>query len=464
MTADRRALGTVAAVVASVCVVAIASRVVFGPGYLGYDAAWALVWGGQLADGALPDYEAPVAPTPHPLANLAAVPLSLLGDGGVTALIVGSYLAWAALLACVVALGGRLGGWIAGVVAAVLIASIGVLQREVAFASIDVPFLALIAAAGWLEVTRPRRGWSVLAVLALAGLLRPEAWLLSAAYLVWLHPRRWTKAGVGFAVAGPVLWMASDLLVTGNPLFSLVGTRALAADLERPTGLRTAIFALPSALESLLGVWLLVAGLLALLAGLVLARKRFAGLAVVFGLGLATFAALGAASLPVLLRYLLLPACVLALAAAVALTLGRGRWKVALAVVVGALLVAALPGRIGQLDDAQSFTRARHAVHDDLLAAARTPAFRAAARRCPVVRVPDFRARPFLVLAAPVQPGAVEVGNLPDGETGLLLTPASDAVAAIFTLGAPDAARRQATPLGARLVVRNASWIVYATC
>src|SRR5688572_2678000 len=55
---------------------AVISALALGPGYPGYDAAWALVWGGEIAGGELPDYRVPFAPTPHPLANLVAVPLS----------------------------------------------------------------------------------------------------------------------------------------------------------------------------------------------------------------------------------------------------------------------------------------------------------------------------------------------------------------------------------------------------
>ena len=47
---------------------------------------------------------------------------------------------------------------------------------------IDVPFLALVVWAAALEAERPRRGGAVFALLAAAGLLRPEAWLLSGAY------------------------------------------------------------------------------------------------------------------------------------------------------------------------------------------------------------------------------------------------------------------------------------------
>jgi hypothetical protein len=42
-------------------------------------------------------------------------------------------------------------------------------------AMFDLPFYLLIFSAALLEVGRPRRGWPVLALLALAGLLRPEA-------------------------------------------------------------------------------------------------------------------------------------------------------------------------------------------------------------------------------------------------------------------------------------------------
>src|SRR5215212_8608672 len=52
----------------------------FGHAFLNYDSFYALVWGGDLAHGRQPDYEIPVAPTPHPLATLAGAVLSPLGD------------------------------------------------------------------------------------------------------------------------------------------------------------------------------------------------------------------------------------------------------------------------------------------------------------------------------------------------------------------------------------------------
>jgi hypothetical protein len=422
---------------------------VLGPGYPGYDAAWALVWGGQLAGGQLPDYQAPFAPTPHPLANLVAIPLSFAGDGGVQALLAVTYASFAALLAGIVAFGGRQ----AGVVAAVVVASFSVLHREVAFASLDIPYLAMLAWAAALEAKRPRRGSSVQVLLMLAGLLRPEAWVLALAYAAWLR----TPRALPLALAAPVIWALTDLIVTGSPTYSFTGTRALAADLGRPTGLHTALVSAPESLADLMGTLPLLAGLVGLTAGLALAPRRFAGPGVVLAVGLATYALLGAAELPVLLRYLLLPACVLTVTAGLGTEL-----RLPVALVIAALLAGAIPSALDGVQDARAFTRARRAVHNDLLTLARTPAFQRAATTCPAAYVPDFRARPLLALTGVSAP--VRVANLPDGRPGLLVTYANERARAIFTLGARGEVQRQAAPAGARLVARDRSWLAYSVC
>ena len=45
--------------------------------------------------------------------------------------------------------------------------------------------MALVIWAAVLEAQRPRRGTPVFLLLAAAGLLRPEGWLLAALYWVW---------------------------------------------------------------------------------------------------------------------------------------------------------------------------------------------------------------------------------------------------------------------------------------
>src|SRR3954465_14622975 len=54
----------------------------FGHAFLNYDTFYALLWGGDLAHGRTPDYSVAAAPTPHPLAELIGMPLSLFGDAG----------------------------------------------------------------------------------------------------------------------------------------------------------------------------------------------------------------------------------------------------------------------------------------------------------------------------------------------------------------------------------------------
>src|SRR5438477_8805805 len=48
----------------------------FGRTFLNYDTFYALVWGGDLAHGRTPEYSVPVAPTPHPLAEVVGIAVS----------------------------------------------------------------------------------------------------------------------------------------------------------------------------------------------------------------------------------------------------------------------------------------------------------------------------------------------------------------------------------------------------
>ena len=52
-------------------------------------------------------------------------------------------------------------------------------------AYLDIPYVAFVLGALLVESRRPRAGAPVLALLALAGLLRPEAWVFSGLY--WLY-------------------------------------------------------------------------------------------------------------------------------------------------------------------------------------------------------------------------------------------------------------------------------------
>jgi hypothetical protein len=124
--------------------------------------------------------------------------------------------------------------------------------------------------------------------------------------------------------------------------------------------------------------------------------------------------------------------------------------------------LASVPATADDLGRARDFTALRAEVHDDLLALARDDAFATAAARCPEVVVPGFRARPFVLLAD--REDRVRVGNLPDGEPGLLITYADQLSQFVFNLGAPGEASRQAAPLDAQPVGANTSWRAYEVC
>ena len=100
----------------------------------------------------------------------------------------------------------------AGVLAAAIVLTREPVLDFGARAYVDIPYLVLVLGALLVETRRPRAGAPVLGLLALAGLLRPEAWLLSAAYLAWLlvaASATWARVGrlAGLAAVGPLLWL-----------------------------------------------------------------------------------------------------------------------------------------------------------------------------------------------------------------------------------------------------------------
>ncbi|HET7506919.1 MAG TPA: hypothetical protein VFJ53_01045, partial [Solirubrobacterales bacterium] len=137
-------------------------------------------------------------------------------------------------------------------------------------AFVDLPYIALVLGALLVESRRPRAGWPVLALLAAAGLLRPEAWLFSLVYLAYLllgpEPRR-LVLWVPLALAAPVIWGIFDLATTGEALYSFTATRDTVEILGRHTGPVELFTYSPHQLVQTMGE----AGLLAAAAGICLA-------------------------------------------------------------------------------------------------------------------------------------------------------------------------------------------------
>ncbi len=286
---------------------ALLAFALIGTGFLNYDTAYSLLWGGDLLHGRTPDFDLPLTPTPHPLATALGMLLTPFGDFGQTLWVVIAFLSLGALAWTTYELGAHWFGAAAGLVAALLILTrVPVLSFGVR-AYFDIPYVALVLGAILAEA-RGKDPRHVLVLLGLAGLLRPEAWGFAIVYVAWKRDARL----IPYAAAAPVIWMAHDWILAGNPLHSLVDTQGNAKDLQRITGLDD----VPLTVPRRLGEILREPGLLGAAAGglLVLAfMRRKAALPIAAGfVSIGAFCVLAAAGLPILGRYLLLPAALLA--------------------------------------------------------------------------------------------------------------------------------------------------------
>lgn len=440
---------------------ALIAWLLVGAGFLNYDTAYSLLWGGDVAHLRRPDFSVPIAPTPHPLSTALGVLLTPFGDAGQTIWVVIAFLSLGALAWVTYELAAHWFGPLAGAVAALLILTrIPVLSFGVR-AYLDIPYVALVLGAVLAEARKPDTRVP-LVLLALAGLLRPEAWLFAFAYVAWKRDPRLLP----LAAAAPVIWMAHDLVLAGDPLHSLLGTRDNAEVLERKTGLAN----VPLTVPRRLGEILREPGLLGAAAGglLVLAfMRRKAALPIAAGfVAIAAFCVLAAAGLPILGRYLLLPAAILAVFCGAGV-FGwrqlpddhpwRKRWMAIGAVVLVSFAVFT-PAQVDRIDSLRSAMATQEQILSDLHEL--TDAF-----TCRPVAVPNHRPVPHIALWTGIPPGEIVSAQLERPTTGLFVDPASERVERNFTLDPNDPQRLTAeVPPGFEEVAANASWRLYAAC
>jgi hypothetical protein len=379
--------------------------------YPNYDSYYHLVWGRELLDGLRPSFEAYAAPTEHPLWIAFCAVLGLVGEDADRLLVLVCLLSQAALIFGTYRLGGIVFGRWAGLLAAAFVGASASYLLYAARGYVDSPFLAIVVWAAVIEAARgaaragPRRFAAPAGLLALAGLLRPEAWILAGLYAWWAWPRADARARALVAAAvlvPPALWAGVDAAVTGDPLHSFNATTELADDLGREQGLRH----VPAAFVSFLGATVrppvAVLGVL----GLVLAWRRPGPAALrvplaLFAAGVATFIGTGILGLSIIPRYLTVPAVALCLFAGHALagftTLAPGdpvrrRWARAsgVAAVLGVVVLAALAPSLGRITEELAFLRASH---DSLVALLDDGRVRAA-MRCGPLTFPNYRLVP----------------------------------------------------------------------
>jgi hypothetical protein len=402
---------------AVLCVVALFGYFAY-PTYPTYDSFYALLWGRDLLHLHLPDFRVYRGPTEHPLAIAFGMVCSIFGQGGARLMVLGSIASFVAVVAGMFRLGRLCCGPVVGLVAALLVLSRFFVENLAAQGYLDISYVALLVWAVVFEVQRPRRGTLVLVTLAAAGLLRPDAWVLSGVYWVWwAWPRRadaHAQAGggpridnrrrlryLGLALIAPIVWFGVDAIVTGNPLYSLSSTAGLAQELERTQGLSSVVTSvwtfgvridkLPVILGVLVGVpiavWLAPRRVLVPLAALVAS--------------IAVFVAEGAAGASVIDRYLMGASILALLFCAVAIggwamlepgTALRRVWMAGAAALVvygGASVATTL-----SLTSLRTTLAYHEDFHEGLAAALSSPPVHAALARCELVSLPDNKLIP----------------------------------------------------------------------
>jgi hypothetical protein len=476
---------------------AVALRVIAGVGFVNYDTLYALAWGGQLSRGSTPAYGVAIAPTPHPLLELVGLVLSPLGPRAVVnATIALGFLALAGCGWVIYRLGAQWFGQAAGALAALIfLTRVPVLSYGVR-AYVDIPYLLLVLGALLVESARPRAGRPVLALLALAGLLRPEAWAFSGLYLLYLmewlppflrsridsHSRfamqsaavatgRAQIAGVLLlAAAAPLLWVASDLLITGQPLWSLTHTQSTASTLDRVTGAANVPEYVPRRIGEILRPPVLLGAALGGVLSLLWLRRQ-AALGALAGLtAVVVFAAFAAVGLPINTRYAFLSAAILCVFCGAGVfgwmrlqgDGGRRRIWMAGGALVLVALIAYAPSQYSSAHRELGKLARQQSLEGELLALVDSHVVNL---RCGPVGVPNHAPVPLLALYLKTSPAnivSLQTGHI---ASGVYVDPASREVEADYILDPRDPHPKSVSiPPGFTAAGANASWLIFRHC
>jgi hypothetical protein len=503
--------GRAGAVLAIACG-AVLLRLIGGVGFANYDTLYALSWGGQLARAQTPAYEIPVAPTPHPLVEALGVLLEPFGPRATAGVAV--WLGLLALSACawvVYALGSEWFGKPAGALAGLLILTRVPFLSYGVRAYVDVPYLLLVLSAVLVETRRPRAGAPVLVLLALAGLLRPEAWLFSGLYWLYLlyssrrdlqhgsrtapHPGAATGAesderarppvsaeparasGRGellrlalLALSAPLLWLLSDLAVTGDPLWSLTNTRHTAHALDRVRGIANVPEYIPRRIGEILRPTVLVGGALGVAFSLLWLRRAALSALAVAAVALVVFVLLAAAGLPINTRYAFLLAaigCIFCGAGALGWTrlpagFAHRRWWMAGGAIVVVALIAAAPGQYRAADRELGKLARQQRIEGDLVALVKDGAI---SLRCGKVGVSNHAPIPLLALYLKTSPRNIVNAQLGRAQSsGMYVDPASREVERDYVLDPHDPVVPVSVPPGFQPAGANRSWLIFRRC
>jgi hypothetical protein len=479
-------------------------RIIAGVGFVNYDTLYGLVWGAQITRGETPEYGLPIAPTPHPLIEVLGIPLAPLGASAESTIMVA--LAFLALSACgwvLYRLGEAWFGRAAGIVAAlVFLTRVPVLSYGVR-AYVDIPYTLLVLWALLVETRHRLAGAPVLVLLGVAGLLRPEAWLLAGIYWLVLvvysertrrNPEHDVPEPAGdpahaqkdaertplrsrrdlarlglLAAAAPLFWIVSDLAVTGNAMWSLTNTKHTAATLGRAIGIGDVPQYIPRRIGEILRPAVLAGAAVGGVLSLLWLRHR-AGLGAIVGaVAVLVFALMATFGLPIDTRYAFLASAILCLFCGagafgwIALAKDdrhRIPWMAAGGLVLVAL-VATLPGQVKSAHKELAKLAHQESIQSDLLALVKSKAIDL---KCGPVGVPNHAPIPLLALYLKGRPGLIVSAEAKQIETGTYVDPASLEIERDYILDPKDPHAAVSIPQGFIATHSNRSWLIFQKC
>jgi hypothetical protein len=503
----------------ALCVGALIGFFAF-PTYPTYDSYYALIWGRDVLHLHVPVFQVYRAPTEHPLAIAFGVLASMFGQAGDRLMILGAIGSFVALVAGLYRLGRVTFGPLVGAIAAGILLTRFDYEYLAAQGYLDFSYMALIVWAGALEAARPRRGAPVLALLALAGLLRPDAWLLSGGYFVWwvwpllagwargesvaagrsgsafvetgesggagIETGEWRTVlvCVALAAAGPLLWATVDALVTGDPTYSLHSTKGLAEALGRTQGLGNIPGAAWGFMVRLDKLPLVLGGMAGAIIGVLLVPRRVGVPLALLASGLGTFFLLGAAGTSVIDRYLLTPAVLVMLFGALAI----GGWSLlepggvlrrVWIVAAGALVAVGVAQAAAtvSLTGIESELAFRDDSHRALARVLGDPVVRADLRRCGPLSLPNHKLIPDARWILDAGPGRVLARSQARVEAehgkealrrrvshGVAIYPTGEAVFRQAIVDIDDDPLDQVPRPGFRRVLTSQYYAVYVSC
>jgi hypothetical protein len=521
---ERRPLGAALSIAAG----ALVLRVIAGVGFANYDTLYALAWGGQLSRGSTPAYDVPIAPTPHPLVEVLGLVLAPLGPHAVEDVTVA--LGFLALSACgwvIYRLGAEWFGCAAGALAALIFLTRAEVLSYGVRAYVDLPYLLLVLSALLVE-SRHRRtggelpvsgsgrsaaadgraragepaGTPVLVLLALAGLLRPEAWVISGLYWLYLtdllpgFPRaRLRRAGANgaaggalrsviawrprnrgeivrltlLAAAAPLLWMLSDLVIAGDPLWSLTHTQHTASLFDRVTGIANVPEYIPRRIGEILRPPVLLGAAIGGVLSLLWLRRRALLGALAGIVAVVVYAAFATIGLPINTRYAFLAAAILCIFCGAGafgwMRLRRGdrrrRWWMIGGALVLVALIAYAPSDYHSAQRQLDKLARTHTIEDELVALVGDHAINL---RCGPIGVPNHAPVPLLSLYLKTSPRNIvspEAGHI---TSGVYVDPASKEVEEDYVLDSHDPVERVSVPPGFSESATNRSWLIFQRC